>query len=85
MICDNIDKIGNVIMSVSSFLRQRIVKNVDDYDLFILGNEVKIEQIKDKIPPQFIQRHIYNMDTDKLVVLFGNEENSIYGIINIKD
>lgn len=86
MVCDDPNKMGNVIMSVSSFLNQKLRGEIDGYECFILGSNFNLEYFKEQIPPQFISRMITELEKqniDKFVILYSKNDNILFGTIDI--
>jgi hypothetical protein len=81
--CDDLEKIDRNIMQVSAFLNKQIRGNIEKYEQFVLCNRFNSEYFKNKIPKQFLTRVVPDIPHNKLIVLFGNVENSLFGVINI--
>lgn len=83
MKCNNIEELSRTIMSVSSFLFQK-VRGDETYDKFVLCNENVMHNIKNKIPNGFLERIISEIPNNNIIILFGKENKSVFGVIEIQ-
>jgi hypothetical protein len=84
MKCNNLEDLHRTIMSVSSFLFQK-VRGDETYDKFVLGHDNVMKLIKSKIPNGFLVRTIEEIPSDKIIVLLGKESDSLFGVIDFQD
>lgn len=83
MKCNDIENLHRTIMSVSSFLFQKI-RGDETYDKFVLGCDNVIRQIESKMPNGFLVRTVEEIPSDKIVVLLGKKSDSLFGVVDIQ-
>lgn len=81
MKCNNLEDLHRTIMSVSSFLFQK-VRGDETYDKFVLGNDNLMKEIEGKIPNGFLVRILEDIPSDKIIILFGKESDSLFGVVD---
>ena len=84
MKCNNIEDLHRTIMSVSSFLFQK-VRGDETYNKFVLGNSNLMEKIENKIPNGFLFRTNEEIPSDKIIVLLGKESDSLFGVVDFQN
>jgi len=84
MKCNNLEDLNRTIMSVSSFLFQK-VRGDETYDKFVLGRDNVMKLIESKIPNGFLVRTIEEIPSDKIIVLLGKESDSLFGVIDFQN
>jgi hypothetical protein len=84
MKCNNIEDLHRTIMSVSSFLFQK-VRGDETYDKFVLGNSNLMEKIENKMPNGFLVRTNEEIPSDKIIVLLGKESDSLFGVVDFQN
>jgi len=84
MKCNNLEDLHKTIMSVSSFLFQK-VRGDETYDKFVLGCDNVIKQIESKTPNGFFVRIVEEIPSDKIIVLLGNGTDSLFGVVDIQN
>ena len=84
MKCNNLEDLHRTIMSVSSFLFQK-VRGDETYDKFVLGNDNLMKEIEGKIPNGFLVRTNEEIPSDKIIVLLGKESDSLFGVVDFQN
>ena len=84
MKCNNLEDLHRTIMSVSSFLFQK-VRGDETYDKFVLGNDKLMKEIEGKIPNGFLVRTNEEIPSDKIIVLLGKESDSLFGVLDFQN
>ena len=84
MKCNNLEDLHTKIMSVSSFLFQK-VRGDETYDKFVLGCDNVLKQIETKVPNGFFVRIVEEIPSDKIIVLLGKESDSLFGVVEFQN